>query len=242
MFNNHLPMNHLRASRIKYRLSFLLSPASCVLGLESCVLFLLASTTVGDPLQIGPIMQNKPNFKIGKMNVSIAITKHYASEQRTIKNERYSKQTQTKPNTKPNKPNSPEAKMSTSSTLTRDYENQPLRSLPENKPNTNPISISHVRPNPCLSRSVSCLFCSAVCWLRGSALPFPFARAASPAAINSSRQRYNVFCEIPYRRASTVAGFSRCNSDSTTLRPSGTLKSDFDPIFQFRSIFLNPTH
>jgi hypothetical protein len=42
-------------------------------------------------------MQNKPNFKIGKINISTAITKSYANEQRTMNNERYPKQTQTNP-------------------------------------------------------------------------------------------------------------------------------------------------
>ncbi len=40
----------------------------------------------------------KPNVKIGKMNISIATIKDYDNEQRTINNERYSKQTQFKPN------------------------------------------------------------------------------------------------------------------------------------------------
>jgi len=42
-------------------------------------------------------MQNKANVKIGKMNTSIATIKDYDNEQRTINNERYSKQTQSKP-------------------------------------------------------------------------------------------------------------------------------------------------
>ena len=43
------------------------------------------------------IMQNKANFKMGNMNISTAKTKAYAKEQRTMSNERYSKQTQSKP-------------------------------------------------------------------------------------------------------------------------------------------------
>ena len=58
----------------------------------------LPSTIVENSLQIGPFMQNKPNFKIGKMNISIEIIKDYDKEQRTINNERCSKQTQNKPN------------------------------------------------------------------------------------------------------------------------------------------------
>jgi len=42
-------------------------------------------------------MQNKANFKMGNINISIARTKAYAKEQRTINNERYSKQTQSNP-------------------------------------------------------------------------------------------------------------------------------------------------
>jgi hypothetical protein len=42
-------------------------------------------------------MQNKANVKIGKMNISVATIKDYDKKQRTITNERYSKQTQSKP-------------------------------------------------------------------------------------------------------------------------------------------------
>ena len=41
--------------------------------------------------------QNKPNFKMGNIDISTATTKAYANEQRTMSNERYSKQTQSKP-------------------------------------------------------------------------------------------------------------------------------------------------
>ena len=41
-----------------------------------------------------PFLQNKANFKIGNINISTARTKTYANEQRTMSNERYSKQTQ----------------------------------------------------------------------------------------------------------------------------------------------------
>ena len=43
------------------------------------------------------IMQNKPNVKMGNINISTANTKAYGKEQRTMSNERYSKQSQTKP-------------------------------------------------------------------------------------------------------------------------------------------------
>ena len=42
-------------------------------------------------------LQNKANFKIGKMNISIATIKDYDKEQRTINSEPYSKQSQSKP-------------------------------------------------------------------------------------------------------------------------------------------------
>jgi len=42
-------------------------------------------------------MQNKANVKMGKMTVSTATPKAYAKEQRTMSNEPYSKQTQSKP-------------------------------------------------------------------------------------------------------------------------------------------------
>jgi len=44
---------------------------------------------------------NEPNVKVGKMNISIAAVKPYANEQRPMNNERYSKQTQFKPNSSP---------------------------------------------------------------------------------------------------------------------------------------------
>jgi hypothetical protein len=55
------------------------------------------STLVETPLQIGLFLQNKANFKMGNINISTAKTKAYANEQRTMSNERYSKQTQTNP-------------------------------------------------------------------------------------------------------------------------------------------------
>jgi hypothetical protein len=57
----------------------------------------LRSTLVETPLQIALFLQNKANFKMGNINISIARTKAYAKEQRTMSNERYSKQTQSNP-------------------------------------------------------------------------------------------------------------------------------------------------
>jgi len=45
----------------------------------------------------GIITQNKPDFKMGKMTISPATTKPYLNEQRTMNNERCSKQTQSNP-------------------------------------------------------------------------------------------------------------------------------------------------
>ena len=42
-------------------------------------------------------IQNKPNFKIGKMNATFFTTNPYANEQRTMNNQTPSKQTQYKP-------------------------------------------------------------------------------------------------------------------------------------------------
>jgi hypothetical protein len=42
-------------------------------------------------------LQNKANVKMGKRTVSVATLKAYANEQRAMNNERYSKQTQSKP-------------------------------------------------------------------------------------------------------------------------------------------------
>jgi len=47
------------------------------------------------------IAQNKPNFKMGNMNISTATVKAYAKEQRTMTNERYPKQTQSNPKLSP---------------------------------------------------------------------------------------------------------------------------------------------
>ena len=43
------------------------------------------------------IMQNKANFTMGNMAISTALLRTYPNEQRTINNEHYSKQTQSKP-------------------------------------------------------------------------------------------------------------------------------------------------
>ena len=55
------------------------------------------STNVERALQIVLFLQNKANFKMGNINISTAKTKAYANEQRTMSNERHSKQTQSNP-------------------------------------------------------------------------------------------------------------------------------------------------
>jgi len=47
------------------------------------------------------IAQNKPNVKMGNINISTIRTKAYANEQRTMSNEHYPKQTQSKPISNP---------------------------------------------------------------------------------------------------------------------------------------------
>jgi hypothetical protein len=49
-------------------------------------------------------LQNKPNFKMGNINISTAQTKAYANEQRTMNNERHPKQTQSNPISKSPRP------------------------------------------------------------------------------------------------------------------------------------------
>jgi len=72
-----------------------------VLFTPSCLCVLVAKTRtlqLSSVLYKSPLfMQNKPNFKIGKMNISTATLMAYANKQRTMNNERYSKQTQSKP-------------------------------------------------------------------------------------------------------------------------------------------------
>ncbi len=122
-------------------------------------------------------MQNKPNFRKAKMNVSNIITRNY-------KNFNQLAGYKNKPNSNPIKPNFRKAKMNVNLTLTKDYRknddfvvriNKPnfrngqnerklnfnkglqkkrLFSTPKNKPNSNPISSKakitcrKIRPHP----------------------------------------------------------------------------------------------
>jgi len=77
-------------------------------------------------------MQNKPNFRKAKMNLTLYPTKGY-------ENETAFRPPQNKPNTNPkqsqNKPNSLMAKMTATFFPTKGYENESPSSLTENKPN-----------------------------------------------------------------------------------------------------------
>jgi len=101
------------------------------------------STIVEKPLQIGPIMQNKPNFKIGKMHANVGLTKLYSNDTaiRRAKN---------KPNSKPNKANLPKPQMNPTFFTTKPYENRPLWG---DKSNSNPMSKSERLLSPCRLQS-----------------------------------------------------------------------------------------
>src|SRR4030043_172366 len=73
----------------------LLSSASRIL---SPVFYLLC--VLWDLCGLKPFLQNKAKVKMGKMNISTAIIKAYANEQRTMSDEHYPKQTQIKANFK----------------------------------------------------------------------------------------------------------------------------------------------
>ncbi len=73
-------------------------------------------------------MQNKPNFRNDKMNVTRYSTKDYENKARL-------RTGQNKANSNPIKPNLLDAQMNVSSILTNHYENIYLRGREENKPN-----------------------------------------------------------------------------------------------------------
>ena len=92
------------------------------------------STTVEDSLQIGPFMQNKPNFKDAQMNVNSLITTDYENKSNWTLG-------QNKPNSNPIKPNFKKAKMNINSIITKDYRKNDCLASRKNKPNSNPISV-----------------------------------------------------------------------------------------------------
>ena len=71
---------------------------------------------------------NKPNFQNAQMNVNYFDTKHY--EKNHALRPRENKPNQACPEQRRMDPISQKAKMNVNSLLTRDYENQPFRSLP----------------------------------------------------------------------------------------------------------------
>jgi len=99
-----------------------------VVCLLSSFLCLCSSTTVKDSLQIGPFMQNKPNFQDAQMNVNIYYTKAY-------KNETAFRRGKNKPNSNPIKPNLRKPKMNVNLTLTKDYRKKDDFAVRINKPN-----------------------------------------------------------------------------------------------------------
>jgi len=99
-----------------------------VVCLLSSFLCLCSSTTVKDSLQIGPFMQNKPNFQDAQMNVNIYYTKAY-------KNETAFRRGKNKPNSNPIKPNLRKPKMNVNLTLTKDYRKKDDFVVRINKPN-----------------------------------------------------------------------------------------------------------
>jgi len=108
-----------------------------ILGLESCILCLLPSTTVESPLQItyflcktNPILSAVGGLQ---MNVTSFVTKYYENKwQRRVR--------KNKPNSNPIKPNLRKAKMNVNSFITKDYRKKDDFAVRKNKPNSKPIS------------------------------------------------------------------------------------------------------
>ena len=78
-------------------------------------------------------MQNKPNFRKAKMNVSNIITRNY-------KNFIPLAGQKNKPNSNPIKPNFRKAQMDVSLYVIEDYRKNDAFAVQKNKPNSNPIS------------------------------------------------------------------------------------------------------
>ena len=132
MFNNHLPLNHLRAFSI-------VSLESWVLHLVSCFLYTCRGISTNRPI----FLQNKPNFREAQINLSFFITKDYESKSNP-------KLGENKPNSNPiqtqTNPIAERLKMNVNSLITKDYENIDPYGAPENKPKTNPIKLSFAQP------------------------------------------------------------------------------------------------
>jgi hypothetical protein len=122
----------------QYASEFILSEAE---GLHETAARQLSRNLYKSPL----FMQNKPNVKIGKMNISVARIRLYDNQQRTINNEWRSKQSQFKPNSKPNKPNLQKAQMNVSLFVTKHYENDRTCAVRQNKAKTKPKQTQFAR-------------------------------------------------------------------------------------------------
>jgi hypothetical protein len=109
-------------------LSSVICHLSSVFCLLSSVLCLRSSTSVKDSLQIGPFMQNKPNFRKSQMNVNSLITTNYENKSNWTLGEN-------KPNSNPIKPNFQKAKMIVNSFITKDYRKNDDFIVRINKPN-----------------------------------------------------------------------------------------------------------
>ena len=123
----------------------------CILRRESCILCLVSSTSVENPLQISSFLTNKANFRKAQMNVNKVLTRDYgdASLHRCGEN---------KPNTNPIKPNLLNAQMNVNKVLTKYYENESLHRRGKNKPNTNPKQTQSkpISPPPINTQSKTC--------------------------------------------------------------------------------------
>jgi len=110
MFNNYLPINHLRESNSIY---------VPIKHLYNC-----GESSTNRPR----FLQNKANLFKAQMNVTPFKTKDYA-------NKFACKLCENKPNSNPIKTNLPSAQINVTCFITKDYENEQRRRLSENKPN-----------------------------------------------------------------------------------------------------------
>jgi hypothetical protein len=121
---------------IIYRLYSLFCIQSVIFCLESCVCGLWSandpSTTVENPLQISLFMQNKPNVKDAKMNISPFMTIKYVKLDTWLSGKNKPNQTQLKPK---QTQSTKRPKMNLNTYPTRDYSNKTALRRKQNKPN-----------------------------------------------------------------------------------------------------------
>ena len=86
------------------------------------------STTVENPLQISPFMQNKPNFQKSQMNLNPYNTTDYEIKSNWTLGEN-------KPNSNPIKPNCRKGKIDAKRVFTKDYRKNDDFEIQKNKPN-----------------------------------------------------------------------------------------------------------